>query len=77
MCSAESESGENDCEIQAEIEGNENRVAVNGKLLIDVLMMLKDQKIFLGVNGPEQAIILMSLDNDKYVNLIMPMAISW
>jgi DNA polymerase-3 subunit beta len=76
VSSKNDETGENTGEIDAVITGQENRFAIKGKFIVDVLNVLKDSKVTLKLNGPAKPIVI-TKDDDNLTHLIMPMIIQW
>jgi DNA polymerase-3 subunit beta len=64
-------------EVDALIDGEEAKVAFNGKYLIDVLSVLKEEKVALETTGPSSPGVIRPLGSDNYVHVIMPMFVQW
>ena len=71
------EVGENQGEIDAKVEGGENRIAFNSKFLADVLGMLEVDEVALETTTPSSPGVLKPLGNDDYVHVVMPMFVQW
>ena len=71
------EVGENQGEIDAKVEGGENRIAFNSKFLADVLGMLEGDEVALETTTPSSPGVLKPLGNDDYVHVVMPMFVQW
>ena len=64
----------------AEVEGEEAKVAFNGKYLLDVLGAISEERVFLEVTTPSSPGVLRPVSpvsSDSYVNVIMPMFVQW
>ena len=74
------EVGENNTDLGAEVEGEEAKVAFNGKYLLDVLGAISEERVFLEVTTPSSPGVLRPVSpvsSDSYVNVIMPMFVQW
>jgi DNA polymerase-3 subunit beta len=71
------EVGENQGEIDARVEGGENKIAFNGKYLSDVLGVLQESEVALETTAPNSPGVLRPVGNDRYVHVIMPMFVQW
>lgn len=71
------ELGENVGELDAVVQGEEAKVAFNGKYLIDVLSVLKEPEVSLEVLTPTSPGVIRPLGSDSYVHVIMPMFVQW
>ena len=70
--------GENNTDLGAEVEGEEAKVAFNGKYLLDVLGAISEEKVALEVTTPSSPGVLRPVNSDgSYVNVIMPMFVQW
>ena len=71
------EVGDNEGEIDANVEGEPSKIAFNSKYLSDVLDVLGTGKVALETTSPSSPGVLKPLDNDKYVHVVMPMFVQW
>jgi DNA polymerase-3 subunit beta len=71
------EVGENQAEIDAEVEGNDAKIAFNSKYLLDVLDVLGGGKVALETTTPSSPGVLRSVGDDNYVHVVMPMFVQW
>jgi DNA polymerase-3 subunit beta len=71
------EIGEDVGEIDAVVEGEESKIAFNGKYLTDVLGVLKESQVSLETTNPSSPGIIRPVGNDDYVHVIMPMFVQW
>ena len=61
--------------VDASVSGNEVQIAFNGRYLADVLSVLKNGQVTLGLNGTTQAGIVRPSGSESYTHVIMPMVI--
>ncbi len=71
------EIGENVGEIDAVVEGEEAKVAFNGKYLIDVLSVLREPKVALETTSPSSPGVIRPVGGDNYIHVVMPMFVQW
>ncbi|MBM2824452.1 MAG: polymerase beta subunit [Dehalococcoidales bacterium] len=71
------EIGENVGEIDAVVEGEEAKVAFNGKYLIDVLGVLREPKVALETTSPSSPGVIRPVGGDNYIHVVMPMFVQW
>ena len=71
------EVGDNEGEIDANVEGEPSKIAFNSKYLSDVLDVLGTGKVALETTSPSSPGVLKPLDNDNYVHVVMPMFVQW
>lgn len=64
--------GEGKSEIEAQIKGEEQNLVVNWHYLLDGLKGIDSSEIFLGLNGETKPLLLRSLEEDRYIYLLMP-----
>jgi DNA polymerase-3 subunit beta len=69
------ERGNSQSVIDASVSGEGFQVAFNARYLADVLAVLKQPKVMLGLNGPNQAGVVRPVGDDHYSHVIMPMVI--
>jgi DNA polymerase-3 subunit beta len=69
------ERGNSQSEIAAAVEGPEGQIAFNSRYLLDVLSVLRSNRVVLGMNGANQAGVVRPLDTEAYTYVIMPMVI--
>ncbi|WP_437236165.1 DNA polymerase III subunit beta, partial [Dehalococcoides sp. HCBD] len=67
------EVGDNTGELDAVIQGEEAKIAFNGKYLLDVLGVLKAQQVALEVTSPSSPGVIKPVGADNYIHVIMPM----
>ena len=71
------EIGDNQGELDAQVEGEPSKIAFNGRYLQDVLQVLDGGRVVLETTGPSQPGVIRPVDNDNYVHIIMPMFVQW
>ncbi|GIW03527.1 MAG: DNA polymerase III subunit beta [Thermomicrobiales bacterium] len=69
------ERGNSQSFVDASVAGPELQIAFNARYLTDVLGVLKQGQVFLGMNGPNQAGVVRPSGTDDYTHVIMPMVI--
>ncbi|MEZ4496790.1 MAG: DNA polymerase III subunit beta [Thermomicrobiales bacterium] len=69
------ERGNSQSIIDAAVSGEGFQVAFNARYLSDVLGVLRQPKVVLGLNGPNQAGVVKPAGDDNYSHVIMPMVI--
>jgi DNA polymerase-3 subunit beta len=69
------ERGNSQSVLDASVTGEGFQIAFNARYLSDVLAVLKQQKVLLGLNGPNQAGVVRPVGDDHYSHVIMPMVI--
>jgi DNA polymerase III subunit beta len=71
------EVGEDTGEVDAIVQGDEAKIAFNGKYLTDMLAVLKEQQVALEVTTPSSPGVFKPVGADNYVHVIMPMFVQW
>jgi DNA polymerase-3 subunit beta len=71
------EIGDDIGEIDAAVEGEEAKIAFNGKYLIDVLGVINEQKVALEITSPSSPGVIRPIGMDNYVHVVMPMFVQW
>ncbi len=69
------ERGSSQSFVDASITGPEAQIAFNSRYLADVLGVLRNGQVVIGVNGPNQAGVVRTAGSDAYTHVIMPMVI--
>lgn len=70
------EVGDNNGELDAEIEGTDAKIAFNSRYLTDVLNVLHGQ-VALELTSPSAQGVFRPLDDEDYVHVVMPMFVQW
>ena len=71
------EIGDDKGEIDAMVEGEETKVAFNGKYLIDVLSNISETQVALETTTPSSPGVIRPVGVDNYVHVVMPMFVQW
>lgn len=71
------EIGDNMGEIDAVVEGEESKIAFNGKYLQEVLAVLEDGQVALETTNPSSPGVLRPVGVENYVHVVMPMFVQW
>jgi len=78
VVSARSEEiGDDVGEIDAVVEGEEAKIAFNGKYLTDVLSVLRESQVALETTSPSSPGVLRPVGVDNYIHVVMPMFVQW
>ncbi|HEY79353.1 MAG TPA: DNA polymerase III subunit beta [Dehalococcoidia bacterium] len=71
------EIGDDVGEIDAIVEGDEAKIAFNGKYLTDVLGVLHEEQVALETTNPSSPGVIRPVGMDNYTHVIMPMFVQW
>lgn len=71
------EIGDDVGEIDAMVEGEEAKIAFNGKYLIDVLGVLRESQVALETTNPSSPGVIRPVGVDNYIHVVMPMFVQW
>ena len=71
------EVGDNLGEIDANVEGEEAKIAFNSKYLVDVLGVLNEAQVALEATTSSSPGVLRPVGKDNYVHVVMPMFVQW
>ncbi len=71
------EVGDDVGEIDAVIEGEEAKIAFNGKYLAEVLGVLSEEQVSLEITTPSSPGVIRPVGVDNYVHVVMPMFVQW
>jgi len=71
------EVGDNLGEIDAVVEGEESKIAFNGKYLQEVLAVLEGGQVALETTSPSSPGVLRPIGSENYVHVVMPMFVQW
>jgi DNA polymerase-3 subunit beta len=78
VVSARSEEiGDDVGEIDATVEGEEAKIAFNGKYLTDVLSVLGEAQVVLETTNPSSPGVVRPVGVDNYIHVVMPMFVQW
>ncbi len=71
------ELGDDVGEIDATVEGEEAKIAFNGKYIIDVLSVLREKQVVLETTNPSSPGVIRPVGVDNYTHVVMPMFVQW
>jgi len=71
------EIGDDVGEIDASVEGEESKIAFNGKYLNDVLSVLHETQVALETTNPSSPGLIRPVGTDNYTHVVMPMFVQW
>jgi len=71
------EIGDDVGEIDAIVEGEEAKIAFNGKYLTDVLSVLREPQVALETTNPSSPGVIRPVGVDNYIHVVMPMFVQW
>jgi DNA polymerase-3 subunit beta len=71
------EIGDDVGEIDATVEGDEAKIAFNGKYLTDVLSVLHETQVALETTNPSSPGLIRPVGTDNYTHVVMPMFVQW
>jgi len=71
------EIGDDIGEIDAVVEGEEAKIAFNGKYLVDVLSVLREPQVALETTNPSSPGLIRPVGVDNYIHVVMPMFVQW
>jgi len=71
------EVGDDVGEIDATVEGEETKIAFNGRYLIDVLGVLDEAKVILETTNSSSPGVIKPVGSENYVHVVMPMFVQW
>jgi DNA polymerase-3 subunit beta len=71
------EIGDDVGEIDATVEGEEAKIAFNGRYLIDVLSVLREPQVALETTNPSSPGVIRPIGTDNYIHVVMPMFVQW
>ncbi len=71
------EVGDDVGEIDAIVEGEEAKIAFNGKYLTDVLGVLRESQVALETTNPSSPGVIRPVGVDNYIHVVMPMFVQW
>ena len=71
------EIGDNQGEIDAQVDGDESKIAFNSKYLTEVLDVLGESEVALETTSPSSPGVLRPVGSEGYVHVVMPMFVQW
>jgi len=77
IASKAEELGDNEGDVDAQVEGEEAKIAFNAKYLADVLEVLEESEVALETTTPSSPGVIRPVGTDRYVHVVMPMFVQW
>ncbi len=71
------EIGDDVGELDASIEGEESKIAFNGKYLTDVLDKLQEKEVAVETTNPSSPGVIRPVGVENYIYVVMPMFVQW
>ncbi|MEX2599178.1 MAG: DNA polymerase III subunit beta [Dehalococcoidia bacterium] len=71
------EVGDNTGELEAQVEGDEGKIAFNSRYLSDVLGVLGKDKVALEMTTASSPGVIKPVEGDNYIHVVMPMFVQW
>jgi DNA polymerase-3 subunit beta len=71
------EVGDNVGEIDAQLEGEADKIAFNSKYLQDYLQVLETGRVSLEMSGPSRQGVLRPVGDESFTHVLMPMVVQW
>jgi DNA polymerase-3 subunit beta len=71
------EVGDNVGEIDAIVDGEATKIALNSKYLIDVLAILEEEQVALETTSPSSPGVFRPVGTENYIYVVMPMFVQW
>jgi len=71
------EIGDDVGDIDAIVDGEEAKIAFNGRYLIDVLSVLRESQVALETTNPSSPGVIRPVGVDNYIHVVMPMFVQW
>jgi DNA polymerase-3 subunit beta len=71
------EIGDDVGEIDAIVEGEEAKIAFNGRYLIEVLSVLREPQVALETTNPSSPGVIRPVGVENYIHVVMPMFVQW
>jgi len=71
------EVGDDVGEVDAIVEGEEAKIAFNGKYLTDVLGVLHETQVAMETTNPSSPGVIRPVGVDNYIHVVMPMFVQW
>ncbi len=71
------EIGDDVGEIDGIVDGEEAKIAFNGRYLVDVLGVLHEAQVALEITNPSSPGVIRPVGVDNYIHVVMPMFVQW
>jgi DNA polymerase-3 subunit beta len=69
------DTGDNQDDLDAQVEGGEMQIAFNSRYLTDVLSVMRESRVAFELQGSNSAGVIRPADSDDFTHVIMPMVI--
>jgi DNA polymerase-3 subunit beta len=77
VSSRSEEIGDDVGDIDADVQGEEAKIAFNSRYLADVLSIIKEPQVALEISTPSSPGVIRPVGIDNYTHVIMPMFVQW
>ena len=67
--------GENTIEVEGKITGEENKVAINSRFLLDLLPAISGETLLLELSGALNPVVFKDPTNETFVHIVMPVRV--
>jgi len=71
------EIGDDVGDVDAIVEGEEAKIAFNGKYISDVLSVIHESQVALETTNPSSPGVIRPVGTDNYIHVVMPMFVQW
>ncbi len=71
------EVGDNEGVLDAVVEGQESKIAFNGRYLTDVLNVIDTDRVAIETTSPSSPGVLRPVGDDRFIHVVMPMFVQW
>jgi DNA polymerase-3 subunit beta len=71
------EVGDNEGVLDAVVEGQESKIAFNGRYLTDVLNVISTDRVAIETTSPSSPGVLRPVGDDRFIHVVMPMFVQW
>ena len=71
------EVGDNEGDLEVEIQGADAKIAFNSRYLSDVLSVIGQDKVILEMTSPSSPGVIRPFEGSSYTHVIMPMFVQW
>ncbi|MQA00413.1 MAG: DNA polymerase III subunit beta [Dehalococcoidia bacterium] len=71
------EVGDNEGELDAVVEGDEAKIAFNGRYLTDVLQVVDVDRVAVETTSPSSPGVIRPIGDERFVHVVMPMFVQW
>jgi DNA polymerase III subunit beta len=71
------EVGDNEGILDALVDGQESKIAFNGRYLTDVLNVIDTERVAIETTSPSSPGVLRPVGDDRFIHVVMPMFVQW